>query len=79
MQTCADVGGDAFAELDPRSTQGTFNACVIVALEAGVLVPPLLWVITDAHCAYLEQAGRALRAVENWTVRVRFSVGQGRT
>jgi len=58
-----------FAQLDPRSAQGTFYARVIEALEMGVFIPLLLWVITDAHRASPDQADRALRAVESWAVR----------
>jgi len=58
-----------FAQLDPRSAQGAFYARVIEALEMGVFIPLLLWVITDAHRASPDQADRALRAVESWAVR----------
>ena len=58
-----------FAQLDPRSAQGSFYTQVIEALELGVFIPLLLWIITDAHPASPEQADRALRAVESWAVR----------
>jgi hypothetical protein len=58
-----------FAQLDPRSVQGTFYARVIEALELGVFIPLLLWIITDAHPASPAQADRALAAVESWAVR----------
>lgn len=58
-----------FAQLDPRSAQGSFYTRVIEALELGVFIPLLLWVITDAHPASPAQADRALAAVESWAVR----------
>lgn len=58
-----------FAQLDPRSAQGSFYTRVIEALEFGVFIPLLLWVITDAHPASPAQADRALAAVESWAVR----------
>ncbi|MDC3300028.1 DUF262 domain-containing HNH endonuclease family protein [Acidimicrobiales bacterium] len=58
-----------FAQLDPRTAQGSFYARVIEALEMGVFIPLLLWVITDAHRTSPEQADRALGAVESWAVR----------
>lgn len=68
LRTDADTFRD-FAQLDPRSAQGTFYARVVEALELGVFIPLLLWVITDAHPASPEQADRALAAVESWAVR----------
>ena len=58
-----------FAQLDPRSAQGSFYTRVVEALELGVFIPLLLWVITDAHPASPDQADRALAAVESWAVR----------
>lgn len=58
-----------FAQLDPRSAQGSFYTRVVEALELGVFIPLLLWVITDAHPASPAQADRALAAVESWAVR----------
>ena len=68
LRTDADTFRD-FAQLDPRSAQGTFYARVVEALELGVFIPLLLWVITDAHPASPQQADRALAAVESWAVR----------
>lgn len=68
LRTDADTFRD-FAQLDPRSAQGTFFARVIEALELGVFIPLLLWIITDAHPASPQQADRALAAVESWAVR----------
>jgi hypothetical protein len=68
LRTDADTFRD-FAQLDPRSAQGSFYTRVIEALELGVFIPLLLWVITDAHPASPEQADRALGAVESWAVR----------
>jgi len=58
-----------FAQLDPRSAQGSFYTRVIEALELGVFIPLLLWIITDAHPTSPTQADRALAAVESWAVR----------
>jgi len=58
-----------FAQLDPRSAQGRFYTRVVEALELGVFIPLLLWIIADAHPASPEQADRALAAVESWAVR----------
>ena len=58
-----------FAQLDPRSIQGRFYTRVVEALELGVFIPLLLWIITDAHPASPEQADRALCAIESWAVR----------
>jgi hypothetical protein len=58
-----------FAELDPSSAQGSFYTRVIEALELGVFIPLLLWIITDAHPTSPAQADRALAAVESWAVR----------
>ncbi len=68
LRADADTFRD-FAQLDPRSAQGTFYARVVEALELGVFIPLLLWIITDAHPASPEQADRALAAVESWAVR----------
>lgn len=68
LRTDADTFRD-FAQLDPRSAQGTFYARVVEALELGVFIPLLLWIITDAHPASPQQADRALAAVESWAVR----------
>jgi len=68
LRTDADTFRD-FAQLDPRSAQGTFYARVVEALELGVFIPLLLWIITDAHPASPEQADRSLAAVESWAVR----------
>jgi hypothetical protein len=68
LRTDADTFRD-FAQLDPRSAQGTFYARVVEALELGVFIPLLLWIITDAHPASPGQADRALAAVESWAVR----------
>lgn len=58
-----------FVQLDPRSAQGSFYTRVIEALELGVFIPLLLWIITDAHPTSPTQADRALAAVESWAVR----------
>jgi len=68
LRNDADTFRD-FAQLDPHSAQGSFYTRVIEALELGVFIPLLLWIITDAHPASPEQADRALRAVESWAVR----------
>jgi hypothetical protein len=68
LRADADTFRD-FAQLDPRSAQGSFYTRVVEALELGVFIPLLLWVITDAHPASPEQADRALAAVESWAVR----------
>jgi hypothetical protein len=68
LRADADTFRD-FAQLDPRSAQGTFYARVVEALELGVFIPLLLWIITDAHPASPQQADRALAAVESWAVR----------
>lgn len=68
LRSDADTFQD-FAELDPRSDQGRFYSRVVEALEMGVFIPLLLWIITDAHPASPEQADRAIRAVESWAVR----------
>lgn len=68
LRADADTFRD-FAQLDPRSAQGTFYARVVEALELGVFIPLLLWVITNAHPASPTQADRALAAVESWAVR----------
>ena len=68
LRADADTFRD-FAQLDPRSAQGTFYARVVEALELGVFIPLLLWVITNAHPASPAQADRALAAVESWAVR----------
>lgn len=59
----------SFAQLDPRSAQGSFYTRVVEALELGVFIPLLLWIIADAHPASPAQADRALAAVESWAVR----------
>lgn len=68
LRSDADTFRD-FAQLDPKSAQGTFYARVVEALELGVFIPLLLWVITNAHPVSPEQADRALAAVESWAVR----------
>lgn len=68
LRADADTFRD-FAQLDPRSAQGTFYARVVEALELGVFIPLLLWIITDAHPASPQQADRALAALESWAVR----------
>lgn len=68
LRADADTFRD-FAQLDPRSAQGTFYARVVEALELGVFIPLLLWVITSAHPASPVQADRALASVESWAVR----------
>lgn len=68
LRADADTFRD-FAQLDPRSAQGSFYTRVVEALELGVFIPLLLWIITDAHPASPAQADRALAAVESWAVR----------
>ena len=68
LRSDADTFRD-FAQLDPHSAQGSFYTRVIEALELGVFIPLLLWIITDAHPASPDQADRALGAVESWAVR----------
>ncbi|MEI7546776.1 MAG: DUF262 domain-containing protein, partial [Actinomycetota bacterium] len=68
LRADADTFRD-FAQLDPRSAQGSFYGRVVEALELGVFIPLLLWVITNAHPASPVQADRALAAVESWAVR----------
>ncbi len=68
LRNDADTFRD-FVQLDPHSAQGSFYTRVIEALELGVFIPLLLWIITAAHPASPEQADRALRAVESWAVR----------
>lgn len=68
LRADADTFRD-FAQLDPLTAQGSFYTRVVEALELGVFIPLLLWVITDAHPASPAQADRALAAVESWAVR----------
>jgi hypothetical protein len=68
LRADADTFRD-FAQLDRRSAQGSFYGRVVEALELGVFIPLLLWIITDAHPASPEQADKALLAVESWAVR----------
>jgi hypothetical protein len=68
LRADADTFRD-FAQLDPRSAQGSFYTRVVEALELGVFIPLLLWVITDAHPTSPRQADQALAAVESWPVR----------
>ncbi|MEZ5311016.1 MAG: hypothetical protein R2735_10590 [Microthrixaceae bacterium] len=45
LRADADTFRD-FAQLDPRSAQGSFYTRVVEALELGAFIPLLLWIIT---------------------------------
>ena len=68
LRSDADTFRD-FAQLDPSTAQGSFYSRVVEALELGVFIPLLLWLITDARPASATQSDLALAAVESWAVR----------
>jgi hypothetical protein len=58
-----------FAQLDPTTVRGSFHSRVIEALELGVFIPLLLWLISENHDTPPDQIDRALTATESWAVR----------
>lgn len=58
-----------FAQLDATTVIGKFYGRVVEAFEFGVVIPLLLWLISDNHGVPLAQAERGLQAVESWAIR----------
>lgn len=64
----ADLFRD-LVERDEKTPGRRFYARVVEALEFGVFIPLLLWLINDRQTAPQPQVERALEAVESWAVR----------
>jgi hypothetical protein len=64
----ADMFRD-FAQLDPRTSRGSFYTAVVETLELGAFTPLLLWLLSEEHKTSGESADRALRALESWAIR----------
>jgi hypothetical protein len=59
----------SFTELAPDTPAGRFHSRVVEALELGVFIPVLLWLISENHQAPQDQVAVALQALESWAVR----------